>query len=159
MARHCYVHATAGNISVRLPDSEGGGYLITPTDACLGYLKPERLARLDPNGEQISGDKGSKTIALHRKIYAVTDETNQVANCVIHTHSTHCVALTLSDTQTPELYFLKTHMLPGSMRPTFNSWKEQFGVVVTMQLASTLRQWLTVGLLQYIKASDFEKEH
>lgn len=98
-----YVHATAGNISVRLPDSEGGGYLITPTDTCLGYLKPERLARLDANGEQISGDKGSKTIALHRKIYAATHETNQVANCVIHTHSTHCVALTLSDTQQVEL--------------------------------------------------------
>ena len=29
-----YVHATAGNISVRLDD----GFLITPTDACLGWL-------------------------------------------------------------------------------------------------------------------------
>jgi ribulose-5-phosphate 4-epimerase/fuculose-1-phosphate aldolase len=28
-----YVHATAGNISVRLSD----GFLITPTDACLGF--------------------------------------------------------------------------------------------------------------------------
>ncbi len=42
-----YVHATAGNISVRLGESEGGGYLITPTDACLGFLEPARLARLD----------------------------------------------------------------------------------------------------------------
>ena len=32
-----YVHASAGNISVRLP--EGHGYLITPTDACLGDRK------------------------------------------------------------------------------------------------------------------------
>jgi hypothetical protein len=31
-----YVHATAGNISVRLDD----GFLITPTDACLGQLDP-----------------------------------------------------------------------------------------------------------------------
>ena len=38
-----YVHATAGNISVRLTD----GFLITPTDACLGQLDPARLARLD----------------------------------------------------------------------------------------------------------------
>jgi 3-dehydro-4-phosphotetronate decarboxylase len=30
------VHATAGNISVRLDD----GFLITPTDACLGQLDP-----------------------------------------------------------------------------------------------------------------------
>ena len=34
-----YVHASAGNISVRLDD----GFLITPTDACLGFLKPEEL--------------------------------------------------------------------------------------------------------------------
>lgn len=98
-----YVHATAGNISVRLPESEGGGYLITPTDACLGYLDPKRLARLDSNGQQLSGDRGSKTIALHRKIYAATHDSNQVANCVIHTHSTNCVALTLADTLQAEL--------------------------------------------------------
>ena len=35
-----YVHATAGNISVRLPD---GGFLITPTDACLGFEQTEAL--------------------------------------------------------------------------------------------------------------------
>jgi ribulose-5-phosphate 4-epimerase/fuculose-1-phosphate aldolase len=57
-----YVHATAGNISVRLDD----GFLITPTDACLGFLDPARLAKLDLQGQQVSGDKGSKTIAMHR---------------------------------------------------------------------------------------------
>jgi ribulose-5-phosphate 4-epimerase/fuculose-1-phosphate aldolase len=36
-----YVHATAGNISVRIPPELGGGFLITPTDACLGFLIPE----------------------------------------------------------------------------------------------------------------------
>ena len=82
-----YVHATAGNISARLPD----GFLITPTDACLGALDPARLARLDAQGEQIAGDRASKTLALHRRIYAADPE----ARCVIHTHSTHLVALTL----------------------------------------------------------------
>ena len=61
-----YVHATAGNISVRLDD----GFLITPTDACLGFLDPARLAKLDHNAQQMSGDKASKTIALHARIYA-----------------------------------------------------------------------------------------
>lgn len=82
-----YVHASAGNISVRLAD----GYLITPTDACLGQLDPARLARLDSEGRQIEGDRASKTLALHRRIYAADD----TARCVIHTHSTHLVALTL----------------------------------------------------------------
>ena len=60
-----YVHATAGNISVRLDD---GGYLITPTDACLGFLDPARLARLDADARRIDGDPASKTLALHVRI-------------------------------------------------------------------------------------------
>lgn len=83
-----YVHASAGNISVRLPD---GGFLITPTDACLGRLDPQRLAAVDPDGTQRSGDRASKTLALHRRIYAADPQ----ARCVIHTHATHLVALTL----------------------------------------------------------------
>ena len=89
-----YVHATAGNISVRLDD----GFLITPTDACLGFLDPARLAKLDLQGQQVSGDKASKTMALHREIYAAACEHDAQTRCVIHTHSTHCVALSLNAT-------------------------------------------------------------
>ena len=84
-----YVHASAGNISVRLP--EDGGFLITPTDACLGTLDPAQLAQVDAQGVQTGGARASKTLALHRRIYAADLE----AGCVIHTHSTHLVALTL----------------------------------------------------------------
>ncbi|MEO6065447.1 MAG: class II aldolase/adducin family protein, partial [Lysobacterales bacterium] len=87
-----YVHASAGNISVRLDD----GFLITPTDACLGFLDPARLARLDANGRQLSGDKGSKTITLHTLIYKSTRNFAAPARCVIHSHSSHCVTLTLA---------------------------------------------------------------
>jgi len=82
-----YVHASAGNISARLDD----GFLITPTDACLGFLDPARLARVGIDGVQTGGDTASKTLALHRRIYAGAPD----ARCVIHTHSTHLVALTL----------------------------------------------------------------
>jgi len=88
-----YLHATAGNISVRLDD----GFLITPTDACLGFLDPAKLARLDHNVNQTSGDKASKTIALHARIYSATALFNAPAGCIIHTHSTHCVALSLQN--------------------------------------------------------------
>ncbi len=90
-----YVHATAGNISVRLNSSEGGGFLITPTDACLGFLEPARLALLDEDGVQQSGDRASKTIALHRRIYDASLVTAAPAHCIVHTHSMHCVGLTL----------------------------------------------------------------
>lgn len=88
-----YVHATAGNISARLDD----GMLITPTDACLGFLDPARLARLDAQGLQLSGDRASKTLALHTRIYAQSRRFDPHTACIIHTHSTHCVALTLQD--------------------------------------------------------------
>lgn len=86
-----YVHATAGNISVRIED----GFLITPTDACLGFLEPNRLAKIDMHGRQLSGDKASKTMALHAAIYNKARQFDQDTSCIIHTHSTHCVALTL----------------------------------------------------------------
>ena len=83
-----YVHASAGNISVRLDD---GSHLITPTDACLGFLSPETLAHVGADGVQQGGERASKTLALHRRIYAATPG----ARCIIHSHSTHLVALTL----------------------------------------------------------------
>jgi ribulose-5-phosphate 4-epimerase/fuculose-1-phosphate aldolase len=92
-----YVHASAGNISVRLPD-ETPGYLITPTDACLGRLDPSTLSKVDLNGVQVSGARASKTLVLHRTIYAAEPQ----ARCIIHTHSTHLVALTLKGVWHPD---------------------------------------------------------
>jgi len=89
-----YTTGTAGNISARLAD----GWLITPTDACLGKLDPARLAKVSADNEWISGDKPSKTLALHRGIYA----RNEKARCVLHTHSTHLVALTLAGVASPD---------------------------------------------------------
>lgn len=88
-----YVHATAGNISARVPSPAGGGFLITPTEACLGFLEPGQLAWLDAAGQQHSGLPASKTWLLHRRIY----EADALAHCIIHTHSTHLVSLTLQD--------------------------------------------------------------
>lgn len=84
-----YAHASAGNISVRLPGGEG--FLITPTDACLGFLEADRIAHVAPDGTLRGGDLASKTLALHRRIYEAAPD----AHCVIHTHSTHLVALSL----------------------------------------------------------------
>lgn len=83
-----YTVGTAGNISTRLDD----GWLITPTDACLGQLDPARIAKVSLAGDWVSGDKPSKTLALHRAVYDHQPE----MRAVVHTHSTHLVALTLA---------------------------------------------------------------
>jgi ribulose-5-phosphate 4-epimerase/fuculose-1-phosphate aldolase len=85
-----YVHASAGNISVRLP--QGAGFLITPTDACLGFLQPDQLAHTDAGGQPLDAAHPSKTLALHRAIYDAEPD----AHCVLHTHSTELVALSLA---------------------------------------------------------------
>ena len=92
-ARHGGQHQRALN------ESQGGGYLITPTDACLGFLDPARLARVDSSARQLSGDLASKTMALHAQIYAAACHFDQKTCCVVHTHSAHCVALTLKPGQ------------------------------------------------------------
>ena len=83
-----YTVGSAGNISARLED----GWLITPTDACLGRLDPAAIAKVSLAGEWVSGDKPSKTLALHRQVY----DRNPSVGGVVHTHSTHLVALTLA---------------------------------------------------------------
>jgi ribulose-5-phosphate 4-epimerase/fuculose-1-phosphate aldolase len=79
---------SSGNISLRLDD---GGWLVTPTNASLGFLDPARLSRLDAAGMLVSGDKPTKEIPLHSALY----ETRGSARAVVHLHSTHAVALTM----------------------------------------------------------------
>ena len=93
-----YLHGTVGNISICLTDA----VLITPTDACLGRLDPARLAKVSARGQHLSGDRPSKTIALHQAIVAAARAFDPETQVVINTHSTHCVALSLNATG-PEL--------------------------------------------------------
>ncbi|MGY3255135.1 3-oxo-tetronate 4-phosphate decarboxylase [Pseudomonas chlororaphis] len=89
-----YTVGSAGNISARLDD----GWLITPTDVCLGRLDPAAIAKVNLAGEWVSGDKPSKTLALHRQVY----DRNPGVGGVVHTHSTHLVALTLAGVWRPD---------------------------------------------------------
>ncbi|MGO4568064.1 aldolase [Rhizobium sp. 2YAF20] len=79
---------SSGNISVRMPD---GGWLVTPTNASLGFLDPARISRLDARGSLVSGDKPTKEIPLHSALYDTVPE----SQAVVHLHSTHSVALTM----------------------------------------------------------------
>jgi len=79
-----YSVGTAGNISVRLAD----GYLMTPTNSCLGRLDPARISRLDADWSHLSGDRPSKEVFLHRAVLTARPE----AGAVVHLHSTHATA-------------------------------------------------------------------
>src|ERR1700761_3629646 len=79
---------SSGNISVKLDD---GGWLLTPTNASLGFLDPARLSRLDASGRLVSGDAPTKEIPLHPALY----EARGPARAIVHLHSTHSVALSM----------------------------------------------------------------
>lgn len=78
---------SSGNLSVRLDD--GDGWLLTPTNACLGDLDPARLSKLDWRGNHLSGDAPSKEAFLHRSMY----EERPGAGAIIHLHSTYAAAV------------------------------------------------------------------
>jgi len=82
-------HGSAGNISVKLPD----GYLLTPTNSCLGRLDPAKISRLDGNGKLISGDAPSKESFLHLNMY----QERANSGAVVHLHSLHAVAVSCLD--------------------------------------------------------------
>ena len=79
---------SSGNISVRLDD---GGYLVTPTNASLGFLDPAKLSRLDAQGRLVSGAAPTKEVPLHTALY----QTRGTAQAIVHLHSTHSVALSM----------------------------------------------------------------
>lgn len=80
-----YTVGSSGNISARVED----GFLITPTNSCLGFLDPARISKLDPAWCHVAGDKPSKEIFLHQAFY----ETRPQTGAVVHLHSTHATAV------------------------------------------------------------------
>ena len=76
---------SSGNISVRADD----GWLMTPTNSCLGLLDPARLSKLDEKGNLMSGDPMTKESFLHIAMYDQRPD----ARAVVHLHSTHSVAV------------------------------------------------------------------
>jgi ribulose-5-phosphate 4-epimerase/fuculose-1-phosphate aldolase len=76
---------SSGNISLRLDD----GFLLTPTNASLGALDAERLARLDEQGDYVEGDRPTKEAALHLAMY----RERPGARAVVHLHAPYSVAL------------------------------------------------------------------
>ncbi len=76
---------SSGNISVRLNE----GWLLTPTNACLGRLDPGQLSKLDWQGNLLSGDPPSKEAFLHRALY----EERGGAGAIVHLHATQSAAV------------------------------------------------------------------
>ena len=78
---------SSGNLSARVDD----GWLMTPTNSCLGRLDPATLSKVDEKGAPISGDKPTKEAFLHLSMYAQRPG----AGAIVHLHSTYSVAVSV----------------------------------------------------------------
>jgi ribulose-5-phosphate 4-epimerase/fuculose-1-phosphate aldolase len=87
---------SSGNISVRLP--EDGGWLMTPTNASLGFLDPGRLSKIAPDGRLVSGETPTKEQPLHTAVYTA----RRSANAIVHLHSHYSVAVSVLRDIDPE---------------------------------------------------------
>ncbi|MFC6672707.1 3-oxo-tetronate 4-phosphate decarboxylase [Marinobacterium aestuariivivens] len=76
---------SSGNISVRLDD----GWLMTPTNCCLGNLDPADISRLTRSGVLVSGKAPSKEFFLHEAFL----DRRPTDRAVVHLHSTYATAV------------------------------------------------------------------
>ncbi|WP_311029938.1 3-oxo-tetronate 4-phosphate decarboxylase [Mesorhizobium koreense] len=85
---------SSGNISVRC----GDGFLVTPTNSCMGFLDAARITKLDAGWNLVSGDAPTKEVPLHRVFYEGRPQTG----AVVHLHSTFATALSCLADVDPE---------------------------------------------------------
>jgi ribulose-5-phosphate 4-epimerase/fuculose-1-phosphate aldolase len=85
---------SSGNISVRC----GDGFLVTPTNSCMGFLDAARITKLDAGWNLVSGDAPTKEVPLHRAFYEGRPQTG----AVVHLHSTFATALSCLADVDPE---------------------------------------------------------
>jgi 3-dehydro-4-phosphotetronate decarboxylase len=80
---------SSGNISARVED----GWVLTPTNSCLGELDPASLSKLDWNGVHLSGSKPSKEYFLHLAMY----QKRPGSGAIVHLHSSFAAAVSCLD--------------------------------------------------------------
>lgn len=81
-----YAFGSTGNLSVR----RGGDIWITPTGKPLKGLTPDKLARIDLDGNSLDANKPSKEYPFHLSIYR---NRGDAIGAIVHLHSTYSIAL------------------------------------------------------------------
>lgn len=77
-----WVAANDGNVSVKLPD---GNFLATPTGISKSFITPEKIVKINADGEVIEGNPGyrpSSEIKMHLRCYKERED----VGAVVHAH-------------------------------------------------------------------------
>lgn len=91
-------HGSSGNVSCRIDDD----MLVTPTGGNSGNMTPDRLVRLDRNGDTIGDGIPSSEWHMHQAILHAYPH----VQAVIHTHADSCVALSCLAKPIPAFHYM-----------------------------------------------------
>lgn len=104
-----FAAANDGNITVRVSDNE---VLCTPTLHCKGFLKPDDIATIDMQGNQIAGrKKRSSEALLHLEIYRQRPEIKSVVHC----HPPHACAFAVAREPIPQCILPEVEVFLGDI--------------------------------------------
>jgi L-fuculose-phosphate aldolase len=121
------VHATAGNITMRLGP---GRILATPSGPCKGYLRPEDMVVVDEGGALVEGTGSpSSEIRLHLEVYARRPD----VLAVVHAHPPVATAFAACNLGLTEL------VLPEVVVPMGRVPLAPYGTPGTAELPATIR--------------------
>ncbi len=106
------VHATAGNLSVRVP-GEPGVIAMTPTSASYDGLAPDDICLVTTGGEQVAGDRApTSELPLHTLLYARRPE----VGAIVHTHSPAAMTLAVLGWRLPAILTGLVEAVGGDVR-------------------------------------------
>lgn len=106
-----WVAANDGNISVRLGD---GTFLATPTGISKSFITPEKIVKINAEGEVIEGLEGykpSSEIKMHLRCYAEREDVNGV----VHAHPPTATGYAVAGISMDEYSMIETVVALGSV--------------------------------------------
>jgi len=104
-----FAAANDGNITYRVGENE---VLCTPTMHCKGFLKPDDIATIDMQGNQIAGrKKRSSEALLHLEIMKARPEIKSVVHC----HPPHATAFAVAREPIPQCVLPEVEVFLGDV--------------------------------------------
>ncbi len=126
------VHASSGNVSVRLPKVDGGQELFAMTPSGVPYriLKPEQILIVDWEANVVEGDGIGKP-SSERKVHFAAYKARPDVGSVIHSHSIYASALAAAGRGLPPIIDEMVVCIGGAVDCT------PYGMPATPQLADS----------------------
>ncbi len=104
------VRGTSGNISAKIPSTDT--FLIKPSGARMGFLKPEELVLVDLQGNKV---RGELSVSLETPMHAVVYRARSDAQAVVHTHAPMATAFGIAKTEILPLQVEMFMLLPNGV--------------------------------------------